>query len=1013
MKTNKVVAKGVYILILISLSMALSVAAQADLILYNGKIITVDPQDHIYQAIAVKDGKILALGTDQEIMALAGVHCLMVNLKGKTATPGLIDSHYHLMYYGRQFWPGFLNIRHPDVQSKDDLLQVISQYVQGLEPDDWVSGNQGFILKMNETIDRYDIDGVAPNNPAYLRHCSGQYAVVNTRALDIAGIDKDTPNPHASLIMHDEDGEPTGILSHYPAENLVAQHAPGYGDRTEEEKFDDIEKGQELCLQAGYTSIQDVIVGSSDDIRAYRMYAEAGKLKVRLYAMLYLNTEEQANYYAQNYHPIDTGRFVFGGWKLAMDGGLAAKTTLFYDKTMFASLLSYPYHEQETFNRIISTLHNTGLQIAVHVGGDEGIDMVLAGLERAMQANPRPDPRHRIEHGLFPTMAAMQKMKELGIILSTQPQWITWYGDGYQEVTNEATMALLLPFRTMLSMGIHMAFGCDVPASPYQEPKWAFAGAVARRSSSGIPLSPAERMTIQEALYTHTMGSAYASYSEDVTGSLEPGKYADIVVWSHDLYTISGPAINDLAAEMTIVEGEILHDTGILPMKYAVGTWQSAGQMLHPRESHTATLLQDGRVLIVGWSTNEAELYNPFRNSFTATGATVKNHYQGSTATLLNDGTVLIAGGVNAQKYAELYDPATGLFTLISDTLHAPRCFHTATLMPDGKVLIAAGQDKNGPQTHDKAEIYDPQARTFTLTGSLTQHRSGHTATLLQDGTVLITGGTQTTTPGSGFFLDACERYDPVTGTFSAIQSMHAPRISHAATLLPDGRALISGGAWDENRNELYDSKTDTWSYTGKMNVTKQTDHSATLLNNGHVLLAGGRNATTTMDSVQIYYPETDTYYSVDNLLEKRTGHTATLLDNGSLLIAGGCNDEKTLQSAELYRFDPTTDIRIKEDEAEPEILSDFTLSPNYPNPFNAGTRFHYRLATAQRVHIAVYNLRGELIRTLVHASGTAGTHQVSWDGLSDTGGQVGTGVYMVRMTTNERLISRKVLLLK
>ena len=539
---------------------------EADLILHNGKVITVDAGDNIVQAVAIKGDTILALGSDADILALAGPQSKMIDLKGKTVTPGLIDSHYHVMYYGQQFWPGYLNLRHPVVTSKADLLQVVGDYAAQLDSGDWISGNQGFTLQHDETVDRWDIDSVALYNPAYLRHSSGQFAVVNSEALEIAGIDSSTPNPTSSLIMHDDEGQPTGILSHYPAENLVGRHAPGYGDRSDEEKFEDIERGQQLCFEAGYTSVQDVIVGTPRDILLYQQFADSGRLKVRLYTLLYIDDEEEATSLAQTFRPEDSGRFSFDGYKLAIDGGIAARTTLMYNKNLYASEISYPYHSQEELNRIVRTLHDTGLQIAVHVAGDQGLDMVLTAYEQATAANPRPDPRHRIEHGLFPTTAALQRMKESNIILSTQPQWITWYSDGISEAMDSTTMNQFLPLKIMLDMGIPLAFGCDVPASPYQEPKWAFHGATLRYCPhSGTVYNPDEVLTMQEALRIHTMGSAYAGFAENTTGSLEPGKYADLVIWSHDLYTMHPSELIDLAAEMTIVGGEIVYDTGLNP----------------------------------------------------------------------------------------------------------------------------------------------------------------------------------------------------------------------------------------------------------------------------------------------------------------------------------------------------------------------------------------------------------------------------------------------------------------
>jgi predicted amidohydrolase YtcJ len=542
---------------------------RADLILFNGKVITVDPQDHIFQAVAIKGDTILATGSDLDILPLAGPECKTIDLKGKTVTPGLIDSHYHLMYYGAQFWPGYLNIRHPVVTSKADLMQVVGDYARQLSPGDWISGNQGYMLQPFETLDRWDLDSISPDNPAYLRHSSGQFSVVNSKALEIAGIDSTTPNPPGSLIMHDAGGQPTGILSHYPAENLVGKYATGYGDRTEEQKFEDIERGQQLCLEAGYTTVQDVIISTVDDVLLYKQYADSGKLKVRVYAMLFVDTEQQADTLAKIYQPSDSGSvmFRFGGWKLAMDGGVAARTVLMYDKTLFASQISYPYHSQEELNRMVQILHNTGLQVAVHVEGDEGIDMTITAFEEAMKANPRPDPRFRIEHGLFPTVAALQRMKANNIILSTQPQWISWYGDGFGQSTDDAAMNRLLPLKTMLENGIHLAFGCDVPASLYQEPKFAFYGAVLRRSlQSGTVFNPVQKLTPQEALRIHTMGSAYAGFADSTTGSLEPGKFADLVIWSHDLYSISPSELNDLTSEMTIVGGVIRYDAGKNPV---------------------------------------------------------------------------------------------------------------------------------------------------------------------------------------------------------------------------------------------------------------------------------------------------------------------------------------------------------------------------------------------------------------------------------------------------------------
>jgi len=532
-------------------------AENADLILFNGKIITVDAGNRIAQAVAVKDGRILQVGANQEMKALAGTGCRMIDLLGKTVTPGLIDSHYHVLYYGMQFWPGYVDIRFPKAQSKADLLSLLAEKAKGLKKGEWISANQGFHLRPSETLDRRDLDQVIPDNPAYLRHGSGQFAVVNTAALKIAGIDKNTPDPPSSKILRDRDGEPTGVLSHYPAENLVAKFAPGYGDRTEADMFKSIDRGQRLCFEAGYTSAQDVIVGNPRDIQAYLKFAAAGRLKIRLYLLLYVNNENQARQYIRMADSFKSEKVVFGGWKLAIDGGSGGGTMLMYDKNMPGARMAYPYFSQNEFNRLVKILHDTGLQVAVHVGGDQGIDMTITAFEEALKANPRPDARHRIEHCLFPTTDALARIKKAGIVVSTSPQWIAWHGDMFALATSPQAMEHFLPLKSIVRMGIPLAFGCDVPASIFQEPRWAFIGAVLRRSK-GETIGPQERITIQEALRAHTMGSAYAGFAEKTTGSIEAGKAADFVVWNHDLYTMRGNEAADLKPEMTIVNGEIV-----------------------------------------------------------------------------------------------------------------------------------------------------------------------------------------------------------------------------------------------------------------------------------------------------------------------------------------------------------------------------------------------------------------------------------------------------------------------
>ena len=535
-------------------------AAEMDLVLLNGKIITVDPKDTIAEAVAVRDGRILAVGTTQDILGLAGAGTRVIDLGGKCVTPGLVDSHLHVIYYGQQFREGLLDIRFPKARSKKDLLQLVETRARETPKGQWIAGNQGFNLDIGSAPDRLELDAVAPHHPVYLRHASGQFAVANTAALQVAGIRRDTPDPYGAKIGRDAaSGEPNGLLYHYPAEYLVHRHIPGYSSRSEAERLNEAMEGQRRTLAAGYTSVQDVIVTTQEDIDAYRRLAREGGLKMRLYLLRYLSSEQQALKVLSQVRRFKDEWLVFGGWKLAVDGGPGAGTSLMYDRSLRAANRSYLYYDQRTLDRIVLEAHKTGLQVAFHATGDRAIDMAINAVEAALNASPRENHRHRIEHLQFPTRQALERIKRLGMVVSTSPQWILFHADGYRQLTNDATMERSFPLKTMMEMGIPVAFGCDVPATIMIEPKWALIGAVNRTTQSGYTPAPEERINIRDALRVHTLGSAYAAFDEHIKGSLEPGKLADMVVWSHDVYTASRRELADLKPLTTIVSGNVVH----------------------------------------------------------------------------------------------------------------------------------------------------------------------------------------------------------------------------------------------------------------------------------------------------------------------------------------------------------------------------------------------------------------------------------------------------------------------
>lgn len=539
-------------------------ADTADTVLINGNILTVDQSDSVVNAVAIRDGKILRAGSNDEVSRYIGNATQMIDLEGKTVTPGLVDSHIHVMYYGQQFHPQLLNVRYPLTPNKEALLKLVADRAKIIRPGEWIVGNHGFMLILEMTPNRWELDQVAPNNPVFLKVNSGQHAVANSLALKMAGVNRGTPNPPGAKIGRDPvTKEPNGLLFHYPAQQLVARVAPVYSGRGVEGLVEDVYRGQVRCLAAGYTSGHDVII-FGNSIGGYYEAASRNGLKMRIRLMEYVESEENAIQVLRKRRPSNHPLLTVGGYKLAVDGGLGSKTMLMHNGSLEGAKLAYLYHEPAALSRMTRLFHREGHQVAFHATGDRAIDLAIDAIENALQAQPRAEHRHRIEHCLFPTERALERIKSLGIVVSVSPQWNSFHADVWRKLTDEPTMQRMVPLKTMKEMGIKVAFGCDVPATIMVEPRWAFMGAVHRTTRSGYAPGPAERITTADALRMHTMGSAYAGFEEKEKGSLETGKLADLVVWSHDLYKCSVQELRELNPMQIMVGGQFISTASVL-----------------------------------------------------------------------------------------------------------------------------------------------------------------------------------------------------------------------------------------------------------------------------------------------------------------------------------------------------------------------------------------------------------------------------------------------------------------
>jgi Bacterial Ig-like domain (group 2)/Galactose oxidase, central domain/Kelch motif len=409
-----------------------------------------------------------------------------------------------------------------------------------------------------------------------------------------------------------------------------------------------------------------------------------------------------------------------------------------------------------------------------------------------------------------------------------------------------------------------------------------------------------------------------ASTQLTATGTYSDGTTANVTStanWISGTPTVAtvGPTTGlttGVSLGSTTISAAVGSVTGTAPLSVVTSAWVSTGSMTTAREGHTATMLPNGKVLVAGGSDNagnnfaSAEVYDPVAGTWTPTGSLTTARI-GHTATLLPNGKVLVAGGggfaaaMPLLASAEIYDPVAGTWAL-TGSLATARGGHTATLLPNGTVLVAGGDF----EAATSAEIYDPVAGTWTPTGSLTTAApGGHTATLLPNGTVLVAGG-GAATPS----LASAEIYDPAAGTWSPTGDLTTVRSYHTATLLPNGLVLVAGGyganygqngayVGDLASAELYDPAAGTWTATGNL-TTSFVNQTATLLPNGTVLIAGGAISVPTqfllLADANLYDPVTGTWAPAASFPIARDDHTATLLPNGTVLVAGGLVSSST-----------------------------------------------------------------------------------------------------------------------
>jgi hypothetical protein len=555
----------------------------ADLALIKGKIATMNKNDSIVEAVACKSEKIIKVGTTEEIKSYICKHTLVIDLEGKLVTPGFIDSHNHFSWTGKDV--RLVNLRH--VHSIDALIEELRKRAETLPKLCWIEGYGYHETKLKEKRhpNRYELDKASTDHPITVTRKGGHDGIrVNSLALELAGISKDTPDPDPpSFIERERDtGEPLGNLREEAAKPVFDLIAKEPGPTRDEMKQGLIEGNKQL-LSWGITSMQEA-GAPMDFLPIYRELIKEGKLQVRnsfLIAAPRLGRSYRRN---EGYNlavnlSIEAGysthfgdnHLKFAGIKLGHDGSMSAGNCALYEP-----YLNYPtpdnygvvhgYTNEELkdgralaeFSPLVIKLQKAGMRCGIGAIGDRGIDFFLDAIETAHYKDPKPDARHSLEHCSLPTLGALERMKRLCVNSSTSVGFGWEFGDQHRGYMGMERMKRYMPMKSFKEMGIVASGNADWPICSAN----VFEGihvCVNRTSETGQDLGQNQAISVMDAIKVYTWNGAYITSEEDIKGSIEEGKLADIVILDTDILTCDPSEIANTKVLTTILDGKIVY----------------------------------------------------------------------------------------------------------------------------------------------------------------------------------------------------------------------------------------------------------------------------------------------------------------------------------------------------------------------------------------------------------------------------------------------------------------------
>jgi len=527
----------------------------ADLILTNAKVWTVDSAQPRAEAVAVIGERIVAVGSASDIDAWRGSKTTILDAGGRLVLPGFDDAHVHFTSGGFQL--DSVNLK--DAASPQEFADIIGKRAKD-RPKEWITGGdwdeEKFTPPHLPTKDV--IDPVTPDTPVFVNRYDGHESLANSAALKLAGITKDTQPPAGGEIVRDAQGNPTGVLKD-AAQDLVYKVMPR---QTHDQVLRAVKRALAYAASLGVTSVQDM-GPSYSEISVYDELADAGELTSRIYAApLIPNYQDQAKL---GIHRAFGSAFLrIGALKAFADGSLGSTTAYFFqpytDAPNTRGLLSDMMQPLPRMRDRMIKSDSAGLQMCFHAIGDQAISITLDLFQEVLKANGEKDRRWRIEHSQHVAPKDFDRYAQLKVIASVQPYHAIDDGRWAERRIGPERIKTTYAFRTFLNHGVRLAFGTDWTVAPLN-PMLSIYAAVTRATLDGKNPDgwmPEQKLTVAEAVQAYTMGSAYAEFQESVKGSITPGKLADMVILSDDIFTIDPKTIRDVRVEKTIVGGKVV-----------------------------------------------------------------------------------------------------------------------------------------------------------------------------------------------------------------------------------------------------------------------------------------------------------------------------------------------------------------------------------------------------------------------------------------------------------------------